>query len=443
MSGKDNVPYRIESKIKNYEPNQVIEIYRGEVVMEMDEITVTLQNARVFFSWYPKLGMFISACDQNLNAEESRLISTSESFKVKIDGNTLGKGYISALTISGSHSLTIRMIDQVIMGDASISCTEIFFSIPNLKAFLGDRIKIETNRGISYYGGRVALDDGEFRVILDKAIDMSEMERKSEVSEGHILTYDGLLKRVNGKPISHSDVDQLMPRLAKFLSFINGYEIYPLIIYGIHDEEIKWIDYSAREIQSFQYVKSWSVSSSVDGFSELWLNFSKFWKDENNQDVFNNAINLYNQINRKDQYIESSIVIGQTVLELLYNWWVVETRKGILDKDAESISASNKIRLLLSFTGYEDYSAPDSFTYLQDLIEESRELKDAIEAVVYIRNSIVHSQERKRRELKRIAHRARIEALDLIIWYVEYALLHFLQFKGKVRRRIDGRHYIN
>lgn len=140
------------------------------------------------------------------------------------------------------------MIDQVVIGDVSILCIEIFFSILNFKVFLGDSIKIKIDRGIFYYKGRIVLDDGDFRMILDKVIDILEMERKIDVFGGYIVIYDGFLKRVNDKFIFYFDVDQLMFRLVKFLSFINGYEIYLLIIYGIYDEEIKWIDYSVREI---------------------------------------------------------------------------------------------------------------------------------------------------------------------------------------------------
>jgi hypothetical protein len=114
--------------------------------------------------------------------------------------------------------------------------------------------------------------------------------------------------------------------------------------------------------------------------------------------------------------------MAQTALELLYNWWIIENKKMILGKDSENINASNKIRLISSQLNI-SYSVPSSFTLLQKFVDENENINDAPEAIVQIRNAIVHSQQEKRKKLDSIHYKAKYEALQLSIWYIEMTLL--------------------
>ena len=66
---------------------------------------------------------------------------------------------------------------------------------------------------------------------------------------------------------------------------------------------------------------------------------------------------------------------------------------------------------------------------------KSEKLIDAPEAVVQIRNAIVHSQEEKRAKLNKIENMAKYEALQVCIWYIEVALLKILDYKGDYTNR--------
>ena len=133
-------------------------------------------------------------------------------------------------------------------------------------------------------------------------------------------------------------------------------------------------------------------------------------------------------MNKNSGFVEGSIIMAQTALELLYNWYIVENKKILLGKDSENINAANKIRLLISQLSI-DYTVPKKFTALQSFLR-SEKLIDAPEAVVQIRNAIVHSQEEKRIKLNNIDDTAKYETLQLCIWYIEMSLLKILDFKG-------------
>jgi len=71
---------------------------------------------------------------------------------------------------------------------------------------------------------------------------------------------------------------------------------------------------------------------------------------------------------------------------------------------------------------------PLSFDKLQSFIDESKDIIDAPDAVVQIRNAIVHSQEEKRKKLSSIHYKVKAEALGLCVWYIEMSLLNILNF---------------
>ncbi|WP_394991834.1 hypothetical protein, partial [Emticicia sp.] len=127
----------------------------------------------------------------------------------------------------------------------------------------------------------------------------------------------------------------------------------------------------------------------------------------------------------KQTLIDGAIILGQTALELVYNWWIVENKQMIIGDDAKDLSAANKIRLIISQLQISS-KVPKAFTKLQELMS-----KDAPEAIVGIRNSIVHSQAEKRSKLRSYDNIALYEALQVFIWYIELSLLNILKYEGK------------
>ena len=127
----------------------------------------------------------------------------------------------------------------------------------------------------------------------------------------------------------------------------------------------------------------------------------------------------------------------QTALELIYNWLIIEEKMILRGRDAENISASNKIRLLLSQLNLE-FRIPDTLVNLTKYKENNSDIIDAPELFVQIRNAIVHSQAVKRKKLAEMDDMVKFEALHMGIWYVELALLKILGFNDKYMNRCAG-----
>jgi hypothetical protein len=222
-----------------------------------------------------------------------------------------------------------------------------------------------------------------------------------------------------------------------YLSFLNGRRTSALFIQGIYEEEIIWCDYTNYVVDSYKYVFSWTQEHSTIGLNELWQEFSNLWQDKDDRNFLISAIHWYNEANCNSGYVEGSIIMAQTALELIYNWLLIENKKILIGRDAENISATNKIRLLLSHLNI-SYDVPSAFGNLKLFINEDQNVIDAPDAVVQIRNAIVHSQEEKRKKLSSIHYKAKYETLKLCIWYVEMALLSILNFDNIYLNRCSG-----
>lgn len=205
----------------------------------------------------------------------------------------------------------------------------------------------------------------------------------------------------------------------------------------MHQEEVKYEDFTNYIVDTYKYVESWAPQYSVFNPQSAWEKFSKLWSNENHKDFLKSAVHWYIQANAQSGYIEGSLIMAQVALELIYNWFIIEERKLISGDDAKSISASNKIRLLLSVIGI-PYKTPCGLNNLQQYKTNNKDIIDGPEAIVQLRNAIVHGQLEKRKKFSMISSFTKAEALDLCLWYIELSMLFILEYNGKYTYRCSG-----
>lgn len=203
---------------------------------------------------------------------------------------------------------------------------------------------------------------------------------------------------------------------------------------GIFENSEVWCDYTSYFVDTFKNCTSWPQKFSIIGIEPIWEKFNEIWRDKENRNFLTSAIHWYVEANNNSGFSEGAIIMAQTALELIYNWWLIENKKLIVGKDSENINASNKIRLLLSQLEI-DYSVPSGLKNLKEFVDGEIQIQDACDAIVQIRNAIVHSQEEKRKKLSAIHFKVISEALELSIWYIEMSLLRILGFNGKYYNR--------
>lgn len=289
--------------------------------------------------------------------------------------------------------------------------------------------------------GRLILENEAYLILIDQCQNFKEASESLKEKGGYVILYDGEITSKKG-PLKYEDARDLFYCFNTFMTFLNGKRTSAMFQHGKFDDEIKWRDYTAYFVDQHKSVQSWPQSHSVAGLDDMWKSFSTLWKNPEDKNFLTTAIHWYVEANGHSGFSEGSIIMAQTALELLYNWFVVERKKLILGKDSENISAANKIRLLLSQLNIL-FTVPASFTKLNEFVDSNKDILDAPDAVVQIRNAIVHSQEEKRKKLSAIHYKAKYEALQLCIWYIEMALLRILDFDEKYYNRCSSEIFKN
>lgn len=427
----------LESPINMEITNQPIKVYEGQFSLKDDTYEIILIG-KIEYRWLPHKGVIFYGKPIEKSERIIRLINTMGSFDVICKEYNLGKGFISNFNIGDEIKIKGVFHFAAIFGDETVAVDKIKFCIPNFREFLGAIVKKTDGTISGTYKNRIILDNDKYSIIIDKCLSYKASVDLLNENGGYLVLYSGELKAKKGT-LTFQNSKEILHCLSVFLSFLNGRRTSALFTHGIYEENALWIDYSNYHVDSYDKLSSWTNSHSIEGFNELWQVFSNKWKDENHKDVLNSVIHWYMECNKGSGFIEGSIIMAQTALELLYNWYVVENKKLLIGKDSENINASNKIRLLISQLNI-NYDVPKSFTSLQKFLK-SEKLIDAPEAVVQIRNAIVHSQEEKRIKLSKIEDKAKQEALELCIWYIEMALLKVLNFNGNYCNRCSDNRF--
>jgi hypothetical protein len=436
----DELPEMIESPVQMTDVNSRILIYKGLFKLESESVE-TVISGEIYFDWFPTAGINFHGIPNIGSMETLKLGGAINKIDLFIDDLHFGKCYITNTTFGGSNGDILikgRISKRAIAGDKSIGVEKVKFSIPNFREFLGLTVKRINDERKSLSRSRIELENEDFLIYIDKDFDYKNSKDLLELKGGYMVMYAGELINKKG-PILIDDIEEPLYCLSNFLTFLNGRRTSPLFIHGYFEDEVKWRDYTSYFVDPYKYVITWAPKNSVEGINVAWKKFYSLWKekDKDNRDFLISAIHWYVEANNNSGFVEGSIIMAQTALELIYNWLLIENKKILIGKDSENINASNKLRLLLSHLGI-NYEIPEAFYDLRSFLESSRDVIDAPDAVVQIRNAVVHSQEEKRKKLKAIPFEAKYEALQLCISYIELALLYILDYKGDYYDRCSG-----
>lgn len=429
----ENLPLTVESSVKMTEANQLIKIYEGEFELRYDNNN-TIVNGEINFEWFPSIGVVFKGTYQG----DTTLLSTyihRVQLGIYINGLLAGTGGLTDIEIDLTSQ--INYIEgksyDFIKGEHSIPVEKIVFSIPNFTGFFGSSTKKIVNGKIKAHKNRLTLNSNSYIIHIDQTNELSEKKNSLDKLGGYYVFCHGEIKKVKGS-ITLKDLKNIIECLNNFLSFINGRRTSILFLEGIYSDVQVWCDYSAYFVESYKSVPLWCNLLNTKGINELWEKFCELWA--NDKDFLRTVIHWYVQTNSLTGLVEGSLLMAQTNLELIYNYWIVEKKKLILGKDSENINAANKIRLLLSQISI-DANVPSSYTKLAEFVSTLDTIKDAPEAIVQIRNAIVHSQAEKRKKLADISISTRWQALNIFIWYFELAFLRLLNFNEKYLNRTE------
>ncbi len=427
----DDLPEIIISQILMSEPNQSIPLHIGIFELTRDSKFLKI-NGSVNLEWFPnKRVRFTGEVMENtFNLDD--LFKLEQSYDLVINGLKTGTCHLSEVTVGDNSNFKGELDYSAVIGDKSIAVSKICFSIPNLRDFFGDPIKISKN-GVGR--NRMTFDTDEFLIIVDKLPKFDDLKKSLKSKGGYLFLYSGEIIKKNGA-IYHEEMKDISICFSNFLSFLNGRRCSIYVAQGIYENNTIWTDFTPNRVDLYKTVRSWPCRFALEGLNEAWRKFYNILNVDKEEGFLNSIIHWYLEANC-NPIIDNAIVLTQIGLELVYNWYVVEQKKILIGPDSENISAANKIRLLLSQIGLKN-DLPSSFIELRNYIEQNK-LPDGIEAFVQIRNALVHSQQEKRRKLDKISPTVLYQANELGLWYLELSILKIIDFNGKYQFRCSDK----
>jgi hypothetical protein len=428
-------PEMIDMSTDMNEPNSSIKIFSGDFVLKHNETIIPI-TGHIEYKWFPNSSAHF--CGEPKCVSKDLIEISTDSVLIFVDGLEFGKGYINQSNFGSDGCFISGIISsQAILWDNSISVNKVLFSVPNLRDFHGLPVQKGTDKTMS----RLSFKDEKYTINIDKCRDYSERLDKLENNGGYHLLYSGEISSNKGS-ISFEQTKDILGALNVFLTFLNGRKTSAIFIKGVFEDTVVWNDFSSYYVDDFKNVQTWPQRHSIEGLNDLWKKFCDIWKDTDDRNFLNSVIHWYIESNVNSGLIEGSIIMAQTALELIYNWWIIEKKRIIIGKDSENINASNKIRLLLSQLNINS-NVPTGLSNLNKFVQTTDFVTDAPDGIVFIRNAIVHSQEEKRKKLSAIDGIIKYEALQLYIWYIEMSLLCILDYRHSYFNRCSDAKYVS
>jgi hypothetical protein len=423
-------PNIIKPIIGMSKPNNKFSIIKGLFKLSSKERGYNIKG-EVYFSWFPNIVVKFKGKVKGSYQFLLHEYQVANSFTLTLPDNSQFDVILTYFNTNFKDSNLAGVArSNVILGDKSIKVEKVHFEVPNFKWLFGDAV----NDSGKLSNNRIHLNDSIFEINIDSNSNYNKLGRLLRDTGGYMVLHSGELKKIKG-PISFDESNKILYKLNRFLSFINGGRTSPFFRTGLVESEVVWKDYSQFAIEPFKELTSWSGHLLKIDYSALWKEFTRLYDDKSSEECFSSSLHWYLEANKNAGYAEGSIIMIQAGLELLYNWIIVEKKNIIIGEDADKISASNKIRLLISQINIES-NIPNSLQNLTRFAKDHN-LTDAPGVFAEIRNSIVHSRKNKRDILKKADKFTRAEARNLGLWYIELLLLNTLGYTGKYLNRCN------
>lgn len=314
------------------------------------------------------------------------------------------------------------------------------FSLLNFREFYGSHDKkSKVNEKSLRRLGATKMEHGPWRIDITETPTFHENRKVLEQEDGYAVSHTGLIKRSDRETFLVSEAENVLSGLRVFLSFVSG-SACGLTLVKATDEynrglTLEW---------GTAHVEPWNQGTrgclpAIGGGDSISQLFPGFWCFYNNPDWKNTLCTVIDwYFNSNNSFAHIGIILAQAALESL-SYKII--RKELSANKTKKLSAEEKLRKLLGIVEI-DNEIPSSCTGLKNFskrkIEQRREksgdcyIGDAPEAIVQIRNDLVHAE----KKYTPIPPEAQIDAIRLSLWYIELILLRKFGYSGQYRNRL-------
>jgi hypothetical protein len=343
---------------------------------------------------------------------------------------------LSEWTLSDrSHAvrLTLTLASRAELVRSASDIDGLTFYLANFPEYFGALIKRDDQTARSLFRGRIDLQSPTATCWVDEIPEVSEIRRQARRNGVYIISHVG--KLFLSQQATHQDIEKLLGTLHLFFGFLCGSWCGPLLPKGFYGAALVWEQLATWSLSGAKAVTTWLPQRSPLDLSSLFEQFLGLSRQLLWEEPLRTALGWYVAANSPDVTNETSIVLSQIALEMLAFVELVEVRAlfPLNDfNDPRQYSAAKRIRALLSHLKI-PMQVPSHLVELPQMVPSLA--SDGPEAIVYIRNRLVHATARNRANLANVTGIQMLEAAQLGLNYFELVLLALLGYSGKYARR--------
>lgn len=426
-----DIPVAFDRAAMNIEVNENITIYQGLITLHSENENISIPDGEIFLTWTPKPRIEFKGI-------------TSDSFRpgylhfdVMIKDESFGTGLLYHSSFGSNISYKGIIREPSLDSEIAQNVSHVELSVANLPFDICDtNVRLDQ----SFWSGRYQFQTENANIIIDARRGLKDIITELRSTSGYSITHH--VKIVFESPVEISEAESLLASLRTSLRFLSGQDVGFVFLNFFNNEELIAERYIYGLIKPFEYVHSVITMHSELSNGPFIARLHHLLQDETNRSALTDLIHWYNQSNANQGYAEGSLLLAQVGIELLYNWVIWEKLDMIDSQDAKRISAISKIKALIALSGMliEIKSLPDELRKycLSNNIS-------APEAIVRLRNYLVHSNEKKRSSLADydpiIFYQARNILLSLIERYVlaigQYESTFFNRLTNNLTDKLD------
>ena len=319
------------------------------------------------------------------------------------------------------------------------SVTSVLLHIPNFQSLLGSPVRDDAGSGLRMARTVLAADD--WRITLDELKANEDGTSRSfprwlADAGGFGITHVAKLEQSDGGSFSTTNARDIEEALFWFRSFSRGIWVSPVLAIGFDSHGARvWEEWRVRKIERWRIVESWLDIHPGVGVHQTFPGFIRRRNDAVWKKVIELAIHWYVESNMCAGAVEGGTIFAQAAFELLAWTLLVEDHKVVSRDGFGKLPASDQLRLLFS-TCKIPLTIPSS---MQELSKKAAACTwaDAPEAIVQVRNALVHANPKKRKKVLADGDDGvRTEAWWLGLWYLELVLLWLFDFRGEYSNRL-------
>jgi len=428
----------VESPLDLYGTENSILLATEAVRLIADDVSI-LANATVCFRLLPRPQIEIKSSfgskQHFFMAEKITAVFLADR-EVPMPG--FQKNLSSQMTIGESPARTLTWVVNepvnILYSDEK-EITSVAFHILNFSNFHSKLGFSEVQDRIEQRIDCLSLEWKDYQFLIRSLSDTTSTLKKLKSDGGYGVTHIGRLRKKSSGPIQQSEALEILHQLGLVLSFANGAWSVPTLCIGYDSHENKvWSHWSTPKGDPFSGRNCWLDPFHPEHVTDFFPRFLDLKAHEHWGSCLHDVLYWYLNSNFSARGIDAGLILTQTALEKLAHTHKVLVQGTLSRSSFKKMGASTKIKTLL-----EEFripiDIPDSMTDFLQLAAQ-RNWKDGPEAIVDIRNDLVHPE----RHGPSPSTRTLYDAWNLGLWYVEMALFAICGYDGEYSNRLVCRH---